>query len=699
MSEADKDGRIRELEARVAQLEAHRAPDSLRLQSSTAVELLKTLDRAAVFELVTEKIYSIAGGAIVAISEFDPRACKVTVRSLGCTPEEHRLATAILGADPVGLCLDLADETRRRWKVSELARVPGGVYELLFRQVPATICERLEREMGLRDVFGMACAHEDDILGSVALVTHGRGPLRNRKLVEALVALAALALKRIRAEESRKETEERFRLLFDSTSDGVWIHTLDGVIREVNDAYCAMSGYARAELQGMPIGTLEAVETPVDIADHMAKVIERGGHDRFESKHRRKDGSIFAVDITALYLQRDGRMAIFVRDITERKQAEESLREAARRKDEFIAILSHELRNPLAPIRYAVPLLQREQLAESGVRALAVIDRQLGHLTRLVDDLLDVSRIATGKIELRRDHVTLGAVVTAAIEGASPAVAAGHHTLKVAVPEEPVWLYADAARLAQVVANLLDNSAKYTPHGGRIELEAGQEDDHAFIRVHDSGVGISAEVLPSVFEMFHQGNTPFVSHKSEGGLGIGLALARRLIEMHDGAISAHSAGVGQGAEFVVRLPLARPAAPSAMPAMMCTTTGRRSLKVLVVDDNADLVDMLAALISGLGHDVRKALDGRSAVSAALSYRPDVVLLDLGLPGMSGIEVARSLRQHPETVDARLVALTGWGQAGDRRETAEAGFDYHLTKPTDPDTLERLLAKFAAEVTI
>jgi PAS domain S-box-containing protein len=388
-----------------------------------------------------------------------------------------------------------------------------------------------------------------------------------------------------------------------------------------------------------------------------------------------------------------------VRDVTELKRTEGALREANarlaeadRRKDEFIAILSHELRNPLAPIRYALPVLAREQLGESGARAVQVIGRQVDHLTRLVDDLLDVSRITRGQIDLKREYVNVATVLSEAVESASPAIAAARHTLKMAVTDEPIWLHADPARLAQVVTNLLNNSAKYTPRGGEIRVEARQDDGHAIISVRDTGIGIPEHALSTLFEMFRQVDHP---NKSQGGLGIGLALSKRLIEMHGGSIEARSAGAGHGAEFVVRLPVAGVEQGQAIEQRVAPSAGGRRLKVLVVDDNADLVDMLALVVSGLGHDVRKALDGQSAVSAARSYRPDVVLLDLGLPAMSGMDVARELRRHKETADARLVALTGWGQAEDRRQTEEAGFDHHLTKPTDPATLAELLARFAA----
>ena len=394
-------------------------------------------------------------------------------------------------------------------------------------------------------------------------------------------------------------------------------------------------------------------------------------------------------------------------DITERKRADERrqaeerlnaanlyLKETDRRKDEFIAILSHELRNPLAPIRYALPLIQREKLVPPASLAVAVIERQVDHLTRLVDDLLDVSRITRGKIELRREHVLLASIVNAATEAAAPTITAAGHALEVNLPDDPIWLDADAARITQVLTNLLNNSAKYTPRGGRIVLDVRREGEQAVIEVRDNGMGIPPEALPTVFEMFRQVNRP---DKSQGGLGIGLALVQMLVEMHGGTIAAHSGGAGQGSEFTVRLPVADEGKPQGTPQVEISgLPSGGNLKVLVVDDNADLVEMLAMVVEGLGYDVRKALDGEAAIAAAKDYRPDVVLLDLGLPVVDGFEVARQIRQRPETRHAHLVALTGWGQAEDRARTRDAGFDHHLTKPTDPGTLQRLLCEVAKQ---
>ena len=393
-----------------------------------------------------------------------------------------------------------------------------------------------------------------------------------------------------------------------------------------------------------------------------------------------------------------GAVVVF-RDVTDERRIGEALRkanaalaEADRRKDEFIAVLSHELRNPLAPIRYALPLLAEESLGERGRRALAVIERQVAHVVRLVDDLLDVSRIATGKIELRRDLFALGAIVSTAVEAASPAIAAAHHSLDIAMPDHPVWLQVDPARISQAITNLLNNSARYTPQGGRIRLEASADEASVTIRVIDNGIGLDREALTTVFEMFRQADD---RNGSQGGLGIGLTLAKQLVEMHSGSIEARSEGESRGSEFVIRLPLAAATATSKEPPPPAVAQGQPArLKVLVVDDNVDLVEMLAMVVESAGHHVRKAFDGRSAVSAALEYEPHVILLDVGMPGMTGTEVARELRRHRAGAGARIVALTGWGQAEDRQRTADAGFDDHLTKPADPGEIQRILDEVA-----
>ena len=496
--------------------------------------------------------------------------------------------------------------------------------------------------------------------------------------------------------KATEESQSHLAAIIESSDDAILSKDLRGIIQTWNPGAQRLLGYAAEEMLGKPVTVL----VPADRLDEEERILARlwAGQrvEHLETVRVTKDGRRIDVSLTISPLKDAGGRVVgaskIMRDITERKRAEQALREADRRKDEFIAILSHELRNPLAPIRYALPLLQRERLSESGARAVGVIDRQARALTMLMDALLDVSRISRGTIELRREHFTLEAILKAAVEAASPAIAAARHTLKVVVPAEPIRLHGDPTRLAQVFTNLLNNSAKFMPSPGEIALEAQRQDGQAIICVRDAGIGLSEHTLSTVFEMFRQVNAP---EAAQGGLGIGLALAKRLVEMHGGSIEARSAGVGQGAEFIVRVPVAVDArVPTIAQAPTQAGVSGRRLKVLIVDDNSDLVEMLSAVVVSLGHDVRTASDGPDAVSAALAFRPDVVLLDLGLPIMSGIDVARELRRQPDTASAHLVALTGWGQAEDRRQTQEVGFEHHLTKPTDPATLERLLAQFA-----
>lgn len=368
-----------------------------------------------------------------------------------------------------------------------------------------------------------------------------------------------------------------------------------------------------------------------------------------------------------------------------------ALQEADRRKAEFLATLAHELRNPLAPVRNGVQVL-RLGGDDPAARAKAVemMDRQIVHLVRLVDDLMDVSRVNSGKVALRLAPVDLRDVVEAAVEISRQMIDSGGHQLGVRVADEPLPLEADRTRLVQVLANLLNNAAKYTPQGGRIELSAGREGTDAVVSVTDSGVGISAEMLPRIFDMFTQIGTTI--DRSQGGLGIGLTLVRRLVEMHGGAVSARSEGAGRGSTLIVRLPLARPAtAGEGSVATAPAAPSSSRLNVLVVDDNQDSAESLAILLGLKGHEVRTAHDGPEALRTLESFRPHLVLLDLGLPGMSGFEVARRIRSSAGLRDVRLAALTGWGQEEDRRRTREAGFDHHLVKPADPEAVEAVLA--------
>jgi len=368
----------------------------------------------------------------------------------------------------------------------------------------------------------------------------------------------------------------------------------------------------------------------------------------------------------------------------------QSLEAAQRQAHEFLATLAHELRNPLAPIRNAVSLMQMGGLSASMMDWYrTIIDRQVTHLTRLVDDLLDVSRITNDKITLQREPVDLALVVESAVDASRPLIHARQHALEILLPAEPLRVEGDLTRLVQIVLNLLHNAAKYTPDGGQIRLAVAREGEQAVIRVRDTGLGIPADLLPTVFDLFTQGDRSL--ERSQGGLGIGLMLVRRLVERHGGTVEAHSDGAGRGSEFVVRLPLL--AIPAELPggddAERPQQTGPR--RVLVIDDDRDAAESMTVLLELWGHEVRTAYSGPEAVGLAAAYLPDAVLLDIGLPRMNGYDVAQRLRELPGCETAMLVAVTGYGQDEDRRRSREAGFDHHLTKPVEPMTLQGLLA--------
>lgn len=384
-------------------------------------------------------------------------------------------------------------------------------------------------------------------------------------------------------------------------------------------------------------------------------------------------------------------VGIFVQghDVTEEVRAVQALQEADRRKDEFLATLAHELRNPLAPIRQAAALAKSAKVdAARRTWAVEVIERQAGHMALLLDDLLDVSRISMGKLELRREWVDLPAVVAAAVETARPAIDRKQHELVVRVADGCPRVHADPVRLAQVLSNLLSNAAKYTDEGGRIELVADTQSDEAVIAVRDNGIGLSAASAAQIFEMFSQVSSAL--DRSEGGLGIGLALSRGLVVLHGGQLTVGSSGLGQGSEFIVRLPLGHAPAPPVADAVQAGAYGP-ARTVLIADDNDDARDSMAQLVAMEGHRVHLANDGAQALKLAQELAPDVVVLDIGMPGLNGYEVARRIRAAPWGRGMRLIALTGWGQADDQAKALAAGFDHHVTKPADPDRLYELIA--------
>jgi PAS domain S-box-containing protein len=522
-----------------------------------------------------------------------------------------------------------------------------------------------------------------------------RVSLRTQELEQANQSLRQDIVVRTKLEDELRRSEEKFRLLVGGIRDyAVFMLDPEGRIATWNEGAEAIKGYKAEEIIGEHFSRFypqEAIDARFPQME--LEVAARVGRFEDEGWRLRKDGSAFwaNVIITALF-DSNGKLRGFAkvtRDMTERRRVV-ALEESERKMNEFLAMLGHELRNPLAPIRNALDLMRIQANGDSRLEwARSVIDRQLTQLTRLVDDLLDVGRISSGKIALRKEPIEINAAVQRAVEASRPLADASRHTLEVRLSPEPLSVDGDLIRLAQVVLNLLTNAIKYTPAGGRIEVDVAREGAFAVVRVKDTGIGMSPELMPKVFDLFVQGERSL--DRSEGGLGIGLTLVKRLVSLHGGTVSAHSDGPGRGSEFAISLPaLAQSAEPKKVESVASGAAAHRRSRVLVVDDNRDSADTLAALLEAWGHDVRTLYDGPSAIAAVAEFKPNVVLLDIGLPKMNGYEVAAQLRQLANRRPLILVAFTGYGQDEDRRRVREAGFDYHLVKPLEPAELEKIL---------
>jgi PAS domain S-box-containing protein len=501
---------------------------------------------------------------------------------------------------------------------------------------------------------------------------------------------------RYRTEGQLRTSEDKYRTLFESIDDGFFIieridvdetGAFDFRFLEANPAFATQSGVRDVFGKTMRQVFLGESEEWYSTFDN---VISTGESIRFE---RELITQARELELYAFRLKRGtrGQVAVLFKDITERKAAEKALQEADRRKDEFLATLAHELRNPLAPICSSLDFLRLSSGNDPEIEDVYnMMERQLKHMVRLVDDLMEVSRITRGKIELRKEPINLAAVIENAIEISRPLIEARGHELLIALPGQSLRLYGDAMRLGQVFGNLLHNAAKYTDRLGKIWLAARQEGNEIVVSVQDNGIGIPEPMLTSIFDMFVQAD--WSSNRVQGGLGIGLTLARRLIEMHGGTMTAHSRGLGKGSEFIVRLPAAAPQIPQTNGPVASVRPGEKleTRRVLVVDDNEDSAASLGTLLRSLGMDVQTSHDGTTALKMIDEYHPDLVLLDIGMPGMDGFEVARRIRARPDNQRLKLVALTGWGQDTDRARTQEAGFDHHLVKPAQATVLQSLL---------
>lgn len=601
----------------------------------------------------------------------------------------NRAAAALLGYTPEG-CTGLpfeavvAEDELALWGERFRRTIgdgpePHGRYEVAFL-----------RQGGERRVLGM----------SLRRIRHdGRSGMLGI-LRETRAAAAHDLGERLRAEQALRDSEERFRRVVQQAPIPIFVHARDGQVLEVSAAVTRLTGWSRDDIPDARTWYLKGRRVPADkieaaLEEDRRRFLRDGIPEPREITvwTRFDEPRIWLVQDSAPMRLPDGRrlLASMAIDLTERRRAEEALRTAERQKDEFIAMLAHELRNPLAPIRNAAKVLREPQLAAPELHWVRdVIDRQVSQLSRLMDDLLDVSRVTHGILVLRRAPVDLAEVLEQAVEACLPAINGHHHTLRQILPGEAVRVEGDLPRLVQVFSNLLDNAARYTDSGGHIELILEATPSEAVVRVRDNGRGIAAELLPCIFELFTQDSRTL--DRTQGGLGLGLALVRRLMEMHDGRVEAHSGGSGQGAEFVVRLPRIAVPVPAAGPG----TEGKgpspqpTTLRILVVDDNVDSADSMALLLSLDGHEVRTAFDGPGALAEAADFQPQAVLLDIGLPGMDGYEVARRMRELAGLRDVLMIAITGYGQEDDRTRSKAAGFDHHLVKPVDPETLSRLL---------
>jgi PAS domain S-box-containing protein len=503
---------------------------------------------------------------------------------------------------------------------------------------------------------------------------------------------------RKKAEAAIRESEERFRTLANSIPQLAWTARPDGSISWYNQRWYEYTGTTFEEVQDWG---WEKVHDPKELQRVVKKfkaAIESGEHWQDTFPLRRHDGEM-RWHLSRMVPLRDENNHIVLwfgtnTDITEQRELEQALREAGHRKDEFLATLAHELRNPLAPLRNGLEIMKLAKNDEKLItKSRNMMERQLNQLVRLVDDLLDVSRIRRGRIELRKQRTELTAIVRNALETSQPLIEQAGHKLTLTFPPESIFVDADVTRLSQAFANLLNNAAKYTQPGGHIKLTVQRESGSATVSIKDNGIGIPRNLLPRVFEIFAQADRSL--EQSQGGLGIGLSLVKRLVEMHDGAVEAHSEGKGKGSEFIVRLPILSAANTDLLTldvADIRQDNSQNSCRILVADDNVDAVSSLATMLRMMGHETRSARDGLEAFERAREFHPQIIFLDIGMPKLNGYDACRRIREQSWGRDIFIVALTGWGQVEDKLRSQEAGFNFHLVKPVEPEALQKVFAR-------
>ena len=605
------------------------------------------------------------------------------------------IGDAVIAADVSGTVtfLNRVAETLTAWTNEEAAGRPlSQVFAILNPSTRQPVGNPISKVLASGQVVRLA---NHTILvardGTERPIDDSAAPVRDDQgQVVGVVLVFRDVTERQRAEVSRGH----LAAIVESSSDPIVSKDLRGIVTSWNKAAERIFGYTAQEMVGRPIAVLIPEDHGDEEQEILQKIREGRRVDPHDTVRRRKDGTPVPVSVTVSPLfDADGRVigaSAIAHDITTLKEAAEALKEADRRKDEFLATLAHELRNPLAPIRNVVQVFEAENVSERDMKwGREVLARQVQIMSRLLEDLLEVSRISRNQLQIRQERVALADVIQAAIETSRPLIESGKHELTVSLPSEPIYVHADVLRLAQVFSNLLNNAAKYTDTGGHLRLAAEVRDSQVCVSVRDDGIGIERVAIPRLFEIFSQAAS--AQGRSQGGLGIGLSLARAVLTLHGGSIEAHSEGPGTGSEFIARLPIA------AGPIEVGADThddGREAhavpRRVLIVDDSQDGADALTLVLRLMGHAASAAYDGEAGLEAAERLRPEIMLLDIGMPGMNGYEVCRRIREQPWGQDMVLIALTGWGQEQDRRRSKASGFDHHLVKPVQPDELQKLL---------
>jgi PAS domain S-box-containing protein len=649
---------------------------------------------------VVQRVCDSLGWHIGAIWEVDRDAGKLRCAGVWHVGSENfptfeKLSLAHLFEKGIGL-------PGRVWASGKPAWIPDVVHDANFPRAAAA------HQEGLHAAFGFPIRVGMEIYGVIeffnAQIQQPDEDLL--RMISTIGTQLGQFIERRRGDDEVRRSEARKTAVLESAMDAIITIDHAGVIVEFNPAAEKMFGRTRREAIGRPmVDLIIPPSLKAKFWEGMATYLATGDgpslNKRVELSALRADGTEFPVELAVSRIPFPGAPMFtgYIRDITERKQLEDELRGRAEqlmaadlRKNEFLATLAHELRNPLAPIRNGLQIWRLSDDPSVTSQARDMMERQVTQMVRLVDDLLDLSRISRGAIELRKERIDLAAIVRQAVETSLPTIEDAGHELSVDAPTTPIYVDADLTRMAQVFSNVLNNAAKYTEAGGTIQLSVRQEDGEVVVSVKDNGIGIPPNMLPNVFDMFTQVDRTL--ERSQSGLGIGLSIVKRLVEMHGGAVEAKSDGHGTGSEFIVRLPIvlsvlrAQPDEGAPIHA-----AGRRRL--LVVDDNRDAAMSLAVMLQMSGNETKTAHDGLEALEVAAEFRPDLVLLDIGMPRLNGYETARRMREQPWGKQIVLVALTGWGQDEDRRKSHEAGFDIHMVKPIEYKAIEELLAKTTA----